>query len=249
MWKTRLQLIGGILIATVILLILRVPQIVAAIVLPLGVIGWYLVSSIRRYGKRTALLNTAMDPDLFIEKTRVQMDITGRKDNISRALLTMDIAVGYISRGEFDLGLERLDKINQEKLSYKNNSKLIYTINRIVCLYELGRIDEGEQLFESQLTRLAPVNNYARQMVDRVVCERYYFLERYDDYKEAAKALREGERKLAKRSELGLVYRLAQIAEREGDQESALAYYEEVARDGNQLWIAKESRIWLKAHR
>lgn len=248
MWKKRLQLFGGILLTTIILLSLNATREVAAIVLFGGIFIWYIVMAIRSHRKRRALLTVLLDPERFIVQTEAQMEITGRRDNRSRALMTMDLAMGYMAQGKFEKSLKCLDSVNQKKLSHRNNSQLIYTINRIQCLYELGRMEEGEGLFESQVTRLAPVNNYSRQLVDLLVCERYYFLERYNDFKEAAKKLQNSKFVLDQKSDLGIQYRLAQIAEAQGNKKEARVLYEEVAREGNQLWIAIESRRSMKAH-
>ncbi len=76
-----------------------------------------------------------------------------------------------------------------------------------------------------------------------LLAERAFFLEQYEESK--ALILPLIERPLKNRTRLTLIYRLAQMAELEGDTESAKDYYNQVAEGANKLQIAEIARVKL----
>jgi tetratricopeptide (TPR) repeat protein len=142
------------------------------------------------------------------------------------------------------LAKEVLLAIDPSKLSVKNSALLVYTINFIVCLYELGEIERAEKIYESEMPILPAVTKVMALAVKILVAERFFFLGRYEESREHyQQALNE---KLSKRRHLSILYRLAQIDEKSGDRLAAQQKYKKVADNGNKLWIATQAKKYLE---
>ncbi|WP_427340814.1 tetratricopeptide repeat protein [Caloranaerobacter sp. DY30410] len=207
------------------------------------VIAGYIVIAYMRNKKRLKLLEENCDPKAFLEATEKQMDITGKNPKI-KTYLTIDKAAGLILMGEFQKAKEVLLSIEKSYLSVKNGTLLAYTINLISCLYELGEISYAEELFETQIPILPPVNQRMTLAMKLLVAERFFFLNRYEESKEKFQQLLS--EKISKCIRLGILYRLAQIDEKTGDIVSAQKKYKEVSDNGNKLWIAIQAQKHLK---
>lgn len=208
------------------------------------VIIGYLIVAYMRSKRRLNLFEESCDPQAFIEATEKQKLITGRNPKIN-SLLNIDLAAGHIIKGEFNKSKEILLSIDKSNLSVKNGTLLVYTINLISCLYELGEVSAAEKLFETQVPLLPPVNRGMRLSMKILVAERLFILNRYEESKEQFAQLLE--EKLSKRRRLGILYILAQIEEKAGDMASAKEKYREVEDNGNKLWIAVKSQDRLKS--
>lgn len=207
------------------------------------VIAGYIVIAYMRNKKRLKLLEENCDPKAFLEATEKQMDITGKNPKI-KTYLTIDKAAGLILMGEFQKAKEVLLSIEKSYLSVKNGTLLAYTINLISCLYELGEISYAEELFETQIPILPPVNRRMTLAMKLLVAERFFFLNRYEESREKFQQLLS--EKISKCIRLGILYRLAQIDEKTGDIVSAQKKYKEVSDNGNKLWIAIQAQKHLK---
>jgi len=120
----------------------------------------------------------------------------------------------------------------------------VYTINLISCLYELGEISYAEELFETQIHILPPLNERMTLSMKVLVAERLFFLNKYEESRERfQQLLRE---KSTKRKELYRLYRLAQIDEKTGNTVSTKKKYKEVSNRGNKLWVAIQAQKQLK---
>ena len=243
MLVNRIVLIVITFILMITLSLLIKNTVIAGIITFVLVIISYLIIAYIRVKRRLSLLEENCDPQAFIEATEKQMLITGRKPKIN-SYLSIDLAAGLISMGEFHKATELLLNIDKSHLSVKNGTLLVYTINLIVALYELGEISKAEELFEKQIPLLPPVNRGMRLSMKILVAERLFFLNRYEESREQFMELLN--EKLSKRKRLGILHTLAQIDEKTGEIVSALEKYKEVVKDGNKLWIATEARRQLE---
>lgn len=241
MQRTKLLLLVGVFIATYLLMANGLSSAITALLVLASFTSVYMFIAQYSRKKRLDYLNKALDPELFIQGTEKQMSGTGKRDSKTKSLLAIDLAVGYMAMGDNEKALEYLDQVNQAKLADKNHSKLMYNINRIMCLARLGRVSEAEELFDAELEEVSASNGYVKQGVDRVLCEMYFFLERYEYFKEVSTALIEDKPPLSLRTELDLKFRVAQVAEIEGESEKAIDLYQDIAERGNKLWVAAEA--------
>ncbi len=158
--------------------------------------------------------------------------------------LAVNRAAAHLTMGNYQTAKEYLEGIDTSLLSEKDGSLLIYTINLILCLYELGNIEEAEQLFETNLVKLSPIGKRLRKSVELLIGERYYFLGKYDlSYEHLNKLCN---RDLEQRQYLGVLFRLAQMELMKGETEQAIKKLKKVERFGNKLWITKASRDLLE---
>lgn len=198
----------------------------------------YMIIATIRNKKRCAILDKYCDPETFLEKTIKQTSINGRNRRFA-AYMAIDKAAAYITLGEFKEAEIILESIDKQYLSEKNNTLLIYTINRILCSYELGNNEKAERLFERQLTILPALSQDLRNVIRILIGERYYFLGKYDESQEYLMKLLKTN--FCKRRYLSILYRLAQIDEIKDKTADAKEKYREVAGQGNKLWIAKQA--------
>jgi tetratricopeptide (TPR) repeat protein len=203
----------------------------------------YVAIAVVRSKKRLNLIEEKCNPQAFIEATERQRNITGKDPKID-AYLSIDKAAGLILMGEFEKAKEVLLSIDRAYLSVKNGTLLIYTINLILCLYQLGEISHAEELFETQVPLLPPVNSKMTQLMKVLVAERFFFLNRFEESKEKFQELL-GE-KITKRERLGILYQLAQVEDKQGDINAAKEKYQEVSDYGEDLWIAQQARERLE---
>lgn len=224
----------------IILSILGAKPFVAAIITILLVLAIYITVGLVMGKKRLSLLDNDCDPEAFLLRTEKQKEITGKNPKIN-AYLDINRAAALISLGEFEAAKDILLDIDKNRLSHKNNSLLAYTINLISCLYELGEVHHAEELFETQIPILPPVNKSMTLAVNMLIGERFFYLKRYSESREHFTRLW-NEKKLSMRYRLEIIYRLAQMDEQEGDEEAAFKKYKRVAEKGNKLWIAAKAR-------
>jgi tetratricopeptide (TPR) repeat protein len=223
----------------IILLILNIQPLISATITILIVMTGYIIISIIRSKKRLSLLEDDCDPEAFLERTEKQRAITGTNKKIN-AYFDIDRSAGLITLGRFEEAKDILLSIDKNILSRKNDTLLVYTINLMSCLYELGEVASAEELFEIQIPSLAPINNRILLATNLLVAERFFYLKRYDESREQLnKVLNQ---KLSKRTRMEILYCLAQMDEEEGNEEAAMVKYSQVASEGNKLWIAKKAR-------
>lgn len=246
MWKKRSVLLIALAIVIGLSLIKGLSSGITALTVFAIIISGYIIRIQLNRNKRLKKLNSDLDPEAFILGTEKQILTMGNILAKTKALLLIDLAVGYMANGENEKALESLDRVNQKKLSVKNRTKLMYNINRILCLCRLERIDEAEALFDAEIEAIDTTDNYVKQGVDRVLCELYYYLERYKHFRDVSESLMAAKSLLSLRTELELKYRMAQVAELEGNKESAERWYHEIVEGGNGLWIVKVAKEKLE---
>jgi len=223
----------------IVLLVLNVQTVVAVAITMLIMMTGYVIISIIRSKKRLSLLEDECDPEAFIESTEKQRAITGR-DQKFNAYFDIDRAAGLITLGRFEEAKDILISVDKSRLSRKNDSLLVYTINMMTCLYEMGEITKAEELFETQIPNLAPINKRIVLATDLIVAQRFFYLKRYDESRKQFDKLIN--QKFSKRIRLEILYCLAQMDEEEGNEEAAMAKYSQIASEGNKLWISQKAR-------
>lgn len=214
------------------------PLLAAAITIFLAMSGYIIISYIRSK-KRLSLLEEECDPEAFLERTEEQRAITGRNSRYN-TYFDIDRAAGLITLGRFEEAKEILLSVDGSRLSRKNDTLLVYTINLILCFYELGEVTRAEELFETQIPTLPPINTRIVLAVNVLVGERFFFLGRYDESCKHFNGLLS--QKLSKRTRIGIIYYLAQVEEKMGNITAAWEKYRQVAQEGNKLWIAEKAR-------
>ena len=196
-----------------------------------------------RNNKIRNVLDLDCDPERYLELMDKQ---ERRYKKNERGLTYLDInrSAAYLSLGDVRKAKEYLDGVNTSLLSEKNGSYYVYTINRILCLYELEQTEEAEKLYSTELVRLSPLDKRLKKSAEILIGERYYYLNRYQESHEYLKKLLNID--LEKRKYLGVLFRLAQMDIMKGEREAAAVKYKKIAKYGNKLWIAKAAGEALK---
>lgn len=192
-------------------------------------------SNMTKYKDRVELLQTACDPEAFLELTR-KMKTESSLGNKMSEYLKIDEAVAHITLGKYEEAKAILLGIDAEKLPSKYNIKLIHKMNLMYAHYELGELEEAEHLYLDILPDLSVNEPQVVLTKEILLAERAYYLDLFDESKVAIEGLLG--RELKKRTRLTLLYRLALMAEKEGDLKTAIAHFTEVAAQGNKLIIA-----------
>lgn len=240
MLVNRVAFYGITFILMIILLVIKVQPLIAGAITLVVMMTGYIIIALVRSRKRLSILDDACDPEAFIESTEKQRAITGRKNPKFDAYFDIDKAAGLFTLGKFAEAKEILFAIDKSKLSRKYDSLLVYTINLMLCFYELGEITSAEELFETQIPALPPINPRVITTVNVLVAVRFFHLKRYDESREQFNKMLN--QKLSKRTCLEITYCLAQIDEEEGNKEAAREKYQKVASEGNKLWIATQAK-------
>lgn len=217
--------------------------IVAAILTIIIVMTGYIVFAYVRSKKIINLLEEDCDPHAFLVATEKQRKYQMNSPKYN-ALFSINKAAGLAVSGEFENAKEVLLIIDKKYLSTKNETLLVYTLNLISCLYELGEISDAEELFETQIPILAPLRRRTILAIKILIAERFLFLNRYEESKEKFEHLLS--EKISKRARLSILHRLMKIDEQIGDKVSAKKKYEEISATGNKLWIAEDARRILE---
>lgn len=189
------------------------------------------------------VLDLDCDPEKYLEL----MDKQEKKNKKNeRGLIYLDInrSAAYLSLGDVRKAKEYLDGVNTSFLSEKNGSYYVYTLNRIVCLYELEETEEAEKLYSTELVRLSPLDKRMKKSTEILIGERYFYLHQYKESYEYLKKLLNID--LEKRRYLSVLSRLAQMDLMNGERELAIEKYKKIAKYGYKLWIAKAAREVLK---
>lgn len=189
------------------------------------------------------VLNSDCDPERYLEMMD-RLEKRRGKDPKIMALIAINRAAAHISLGNFQRAKEYLLGIDPSYLSKKNGSYLVYTINLVLCHYELGEMDEAELLYETNLVKLSPLGKKLQKSVEILIGERYYFLGKYDLSYEQLNKVRNYD--LDKRQYLGVIFRLAQIDIIKGENNKAVKRLNKIVKHGNKLHIVSLSKEMLE---
>lgn len=188
-------------------------------------------------------LDTDCDPERFLKMLDQQEKSRGKEPRIA-GRIAVNRAAGYITLGKFQTAKEYLEGVDTSYLSEKDGSLLIYTINLILCLYELGEFEKAENLYETNLVKLSPLGKRLQISVEILIGERYYYLGKHDLSYEHLNKLRT--LNLNKRQYLSILFRLAQMEIMKGETDQAIKKLRKIEKFGNMLWIVKSSREILE---
>lgn len=195
-----------------------------------------------QFKDRTELLQTQCDPEAFLKLTaELKSQVKNNKKMIT--YLQIDEAVGKMTIGDFQGAKAILQPMEEEKLPNQYHIDLIYKMNYMYCLYELGEIENAENIYLDLLPLLSVEDAHVQMTKEVLLAERAYFVGEYQEAKTLIGPLLE--RNLKQRTRMSLIYRLALIAEAEGDEAAAKTYFAEVADKGNRLWIADQARAYM----
>ncbi|MDF2908803.1 MAG: hypothetical protein K0R34_4124 [Herbinix sp.] len=191
----------------------------------------YIIATLHRKA-----LDSECDPERFLRMTDQQEKRRGKEQRIA-CRIAINRSAGYISLGNFQTAREYLEGVDTSYLSEKDGSFLIYTINLILCLYELGEFEKAENLYETNLVKLCPLGKRLQRSVEILIGERYYYLGKYDLSYEHLNKLRVCD--LEKRQYLSILFRMAQIEMLKGETEQAVKKLKKIEKLGNKLYIVK----------
>jgi tetratricopeptide (TPR) repeat protein len=229
--------------SAIILLSLNVNAVLAFFITVLLLLACDIIIVVIRNARFKKVLDWDCDPEKYLGMIDRQ-ESKYRRNSRAAAILDINRAAAYLIMGDYNKALEYLNSIEESELSEKNDSCYVYTINRILCYYELGETEKAEALYETELVRLCPYGNRLKTSVEILVGERYFFLHKYKESYAYLKKLLSTD--LHKRQYLGVLYRLALMDDINGEQEQARAKYKKIAKLGNKLWIAKDAGERLK---
>lgn len=207
-----------------------------------SMMGIYIIHSIINSMISKHILDEECDPVKYL--SRIQKHKAKLKRNKKlQALLSINEAVGYILLGDYHTAKGILESIDKSYLSDKNGTLFVYTIDYIVCCFELGELEEALHLMETQLLVLAPINKGHKMSVQILIGERDYFLGKYEEsYRHLINLL---DVELNRRQQVSILYRLALIDMIRGNHELANKRFQKIAQYGNKLWIADKAREYL----
>lgn len=225
------------------LLALHLNYLLAGIITLVVTMIYTALSNMNKYKDRVELLQTQCDPEAFLALTK-KMRTESSLGSKMNEYLQIDEAVAHITAGRYAEAKELLTSIDASKLPQKYHINLIHKMNLMYALYELGEVEEAENIYLDILPELSVDEPQVILTREILLAERAYFLDLFEESKNAIEGLLN--RELKKRTRLTLIFRLAQMAEKEDQMEAARAYYEEVAREGNKLAVANVSREKLK---
>jgi len=204
----------------------------------------YLLISIKRSKSRISLLYDKCDPEAFLERTENQIKITGKNPKFN-AVLNIDKAAALMYMGEAEEAKRILTDIDKSMLSKRNGAVLIYTINLIVCLYDLGEIAEADELYEKELIKILQdciLSDKAKfkRGIKGLIAEREFIQGKYEESKKNFEELYE--EKASKCHRIGALHGLARINEKLGEREKAIEQYTKIIKLGNKLYAVKEAK-------
>lgn len=197
----------------------------------------YIISSMQ-----LKKLDRDCDPQKYLDMLDKVEKRRGKEAKII-SRLAINRAAAHIALGNVALAKDYLDGVDKEYISEKDGSLLVYTINRIICLYELGEGEKAEFIYETELVKLCPLGKRLLNAVEILIGERYYYLGEYELCYEHLTKLKKYD--LCKRQYLSIIYRLAQIDIIRGDNSLAIKKLTKIIKFGNKLGIVRTSREML----
>ncbi|MDF2486432.1 MAG: hypothetical protein K0R46_2600 [Herbinix sp.] len=120
------------------------------------------------YTIRNKAIDSDCDPERFIKMFEKLEKRRGKEPRI-KSVLAINRAAGLIALGDFQIAKDYLEGIDTSYLSEKNGTYLAYTINLILCHYELGEIEKAEILYETNLVKLCPLGKRLQKSVEILI--------------------------------------------------------------------------------
>ncbi|MEW8972552.1 MAG: tetratricopeptide repeat protein [Tissierellaceae bacterium] len=210
----------------------------ALITLAIIMIG-YIIIGLRRSNKRINLLDKDLDPEAFIEAIEKQRKITGKNRRIN-TYLDYDLVAGLISMGRYEEAKDIIDNMNIKYIPKWNGALLGYYNNKMILLYNLGKKDEADEIFEKYVKTFPLKTPTLKYFMKIILAVKNFEEGNFEECKELCNEYLSINKN--KRIELELLYMLAEIDEEQGDIESAREKYNKIAKEGNKLYTAFKAR-------
>lgn len=230
------------------LVISGVNTVLSGVITFIAVMTVYILISIKRSKDRLSLLNDKCDPEAFLERTEKQIEIM-KKNPKFNACLNVDKAAGLMCMGKTEEGKDTLLDIDKTMLSKKNGALLTYTIDMIICLYDLGKIAEADELYETEFVKilqesvLSDKKNF-KLAIKFLIAERKLIQGKYEESRKDFQEL--FEEKFSKRHRIAALHGLARTNEKLGEKEKAIEQYSKIVKFGNKLHVVKEAKEKLE---
>ena len=198
----------------------------------------YIIYINYKQGKRYSILENALDPETFIEATYEAYKYSGKNKQLN-SLLNNDLAIGYISLGDYEKAKEFLLKVEPEHLPRINKIILTYYNALMIVYYNLENYNEVGKVYDKAIQYEVKGKLGNRLMTILQANKSFY----EGDYQNSRKLFESYPKdKMSKRLELEILFDLANIDEKEGNIKEAVSKYERVAKEGNKLYSAKVAR-------
>lgn len=210
----------------------------------------YIIYSLFYSYRLRNILDEKCDPVEYLNRTLKQKERLKHKPKYL-ALISINEAVAHMLLGDTALAKSILSDIDKKYLSDKNGTRLVYTIDYILCCYDLGELEEANRLYDAELPLLSPVTKRLKTTIQILMGERYYYLGQYEKSAEHLSGLLGSQMsslldtRLTRRQQLGILYLLSKMEMLQGNYEGAAKKLKKVAKFGNKLWIAEEARQLL----
>lgn len=215
--------------------ILKLSFLKGGIITVIPVVVGYIIYIQIKQTKRYKLLEEDLDPEAFIESTYKAYRYAENNKQLN-SMFNMDLAFGYMSLGEYNKTLECLDKIDPDELPKINNSIISYYTLLMISYYNIDDFDRALINYE-KAESYKLTNKRAGKLIDLLKANRYLYEREYARSKELFEKYPKD--KISKRLELEILYILAYIDEKEGNEKDANLKYEIVAKNSNKLYIGK----------
>lgn len=210
----------------------------ALITLFIVMIGYIIIGS-RRSNRRLNLLERDLDPEAFVEAIEEQRKITGKSRRIN-AYLDYDLVVGLISMGKYQEAKDIIDNIDIKYIPKWNGALLGYYNNKMILLYNLGKKEEADKIFEKYVKDFPLKTPKLKYYMKNILAGKRFEEDNLEECKELCNEYLSVNK--SKRIELELLYMLAEIDEKQGDKKSAREKYSKIAKEGNKLYTASLAR-------
>lgn len=193
--------------------------------------------------KRYGILENDLDPEAFIQATHEAYKNAGKNKQLN-SLLNCDLAIGYISLGDYKMAIELLEKVEPIHLPKANKLVLAYYNALMIVYYNLNEYDKVKGIYE--MVKKYEVRDKLDEQLMNILMANKYFYE--GNYEASRKIFKEyPKNKMSKRLELEILFDLAKMDEKEGNIKNAISKYEKIAREGNKLYSAKLAKKRLKS--
>lgn len=202
----------------------------------------------RLYSKYMNVLNEELDPEKFIKLT--ESEYSENRNRRYRNYMRMNFCAGYSSLGEFEKAYEYLSEIDFSKRNaFRKQDMIMYYFNKALLLDSLEREEEAKEVYEKNLLNEKKkfTNNKKINEINALIDSLEGFLFYKDDNEKMIEILSKILREIkVKRYVIAMKHELAVCKEKIGEIYEAKSLYEEVAREGNKLYIVNEARKKLE---
>lgn len=171
-----------------------------------------------------------------------------KKNGDSQLGLCINQSVALICLGDNNKALEILQKAEDLYLKTKRLKMMIlYNLALVTCYFSLNDIESANAIIEARLSKINIKDEKIMLSIRLTLVEQLY----YQNHLQESKAyfndiLDENSKYLTKLDRLHIIYKLAQIDEKEGNISDAKVKYTYIVANNNALKITRDSQLKLK---